>query len=77
MHLNYKQADNKLFSTSLYEFDYIINKKKTIYSNIISIILIKKPILPFNYLYLVYRYILKTYIRLIPAISVVRLQNRS
>jgi hypothetical protein len=29
MHLNYKQADNKLFFTSLYELDYIINKRKT------------------------------------------------
>jgi hypothetical protein len=42
MHLNYRQANNKLFSTSLYELDYIINKKKTTYSNIIFIILIKK-----------------------------------
>jgi hypothetical protein len=42
MHLNYRQADNKLFSTSLYELDYIINKKKTTHSNTISIVLIKE-----------------------------------
>jgi hypothetical protein len=28
MYLNYKQADNKFFFTSLYELDCIINKKK-------------------------------------------------
>jgi hypothetical protein len=42
MHLNYKQTDNKLFSTSLYEPDCIINKKKATYTNIVSIISIKK-----------------------------------
>jgi hypothetical protein len=42
MHLNYRQADNKLFSTSLYELDYIINKKKKTHSNTISIVLIKE-----------------------------------
>jgi hypothetical protein len=77
MYLNYKQADNELFSISLYKLDYIINKKKATCSNIISIILIKKLILFFNYLYLVYRYILKTCVRLIPVILVVRLQNHS
>jgi hypothetical protein len=44
MYLNYKQADNKLFFISLYELDYIINKKKTTYSNIISIISIKEDL---------------------------------
>jgi hypothetical protein len=77
MHLNYKQANNKLFSTSLYKFDRIINKKAT-YSNAVSIVVIKKRFILFpNYLYLVYGYILKTHIRLILVISAIRLQNRS
>jgi hypothetical protein len=44
MHLNYKQADNKFFSTNLYKLDYIIDKKKATYANIISIILIKNDL---------------------------------
>jgi hypothetical protein len=40
--LNYKQADNKFFSTSLYELDCIIDKKKATYSNTISIVSIEK-----------------------------------
>jgi hypothetical protein len=37
----------------------------------------RKPIPFSNYLYLVYKYILKTRVRLIPIISVVRSQNYS
>jgi hypothetical protein len=44
MYLNYRQADNKLFSTSLYELDCIIKEKKATYSNIISIILIEEDL---------------------------------
>jgi hypothetical protein len=73
MHLNYKQADNKLFFTILYKLDCIINKKKIIYSNVVFIIIIKKLVPPPNYLYLVYGYILKTCIRLVLAISAIRL----
>jgi hypothetical protein len=49
--LNYKQADNKFFSTSLYELDYIINKKKTTHVNIVFIILIKKDLYCFLIIY--------------------------
>jgi hypothetical protein len=44
MYLNCRQADNELFSTSLYELDCIINKKKATYSNIVSIVLIKEDL---------------------------------
>jgi hypothetical protein len=51
IYLNYKQANNKLFFTSLYELDYIINKKKATYLNIISIILIKENLSCFLIIY--------------------------
>jgi hypothetical protein len=51
MYLNYKQADNKLFSISLYELDYIINKIKVTYSNAIFITEIKKDLSCFLIIY--------------------------
>jgi hypothetical protein len=51
MYLNYKQTDNEFFFISLYELDCIINKKKTTYSNIISIILTKKNLSCFLIIY--------------------------
>jgi hypothetical protein len=52
MYLNYKQADNEFFSISLYELDYIINKKKATYLNIVFIILIKKDLSYFLIIYI-------------------------
>jgi hypothetical protein len=44
MYLNFKQADSELFFISLYKFHRIINNKKTIYSNVIYIIIIKEDL---------------------------------
>jgi hypothetical protein len=51
IYLNYKQADNEFFSIILYKLDYIINKKKTTYSNIVFIILIKENLSCFLIIY--------------------------
>jgi hypothetical protein len=55
MHLNYKQTNNKFFFISLYELDYIINKKKATHSNIIFIILIKENLscFPITYIWFI------------------------
>jgi hypothetical protein len=52
MYLNYKQADNEFFFISLYELDYIINKKKATYLNIIFIISIEKNLSCFLIIYI-------------------------
>jgi hypothetical protein len=45
-------ADNEFFSTSLYELNCIINKKKTTYLNIISIVIIEKDLSSFLIIYI-------------------------
>src|SRR5208282_5701230 len=51
MHLNCKQADNELFSTSLHELDRIINEKTATHSNAVSIVAIEEDLsrLPTSY----------------------------
>jgi hypothetical protein len=76
--LFYQNPYGLFFFTSLYELDRIINKKKSnLFKRDIYCSNKRKPVPLSNYLYLVYGYILKTRVRLVPAISAVRSQNRS